>query len=110
MTEVKELCARGYNPEKQRQSCPNATGTQAERVKYRVNPEGLKETKLKNKKTKKQKKHNASNGTKARRPRERRVGEKKRRVVGEEQGSNGISVLVSNGNELAIQLHVEPTS
>ena len=42
----KELCARGYNPEKQRQSCPNATGTQAERVKYRVNPEGLKETKL----------------------------------------------------------------
>ena len=54
----KVLCARGYNPEKQRQSCP----------------------------------------------------EKKRRVVGEEPGSNGISVLVSNGNDLAIQLHVEPTS
>ena len=35
---------------------------------------------------------------------------KKRRVVGGEQGSNGISVLVSKGNELAIQLHVEPTS
>ena len=35
---------------------------------------------------------------------------KKRRVVGEEPGSNGISVLVSNGNDLAIQLHVEPTS
>jgi hypothetical protein len=34
--------------------------------------------------------------------------EKKRRVVGEEQGSNGISVLVSNGNDLGI--HVEPTS
>ena len=94
----KELCARGYNPEKQRQSCPNATGTQAERVKYRVNPEGSKENKA------------TSNGTEARSPRERRVGEKKRRVVGEEQGSNGISVLVSNGNELAIQLHVEPTS
>ena len=76
----KELCARGYNPEKQRQSCPNATGTQAERVKYRVNPEGLKETKLK------KRNKTTSNGTKARRPRERRVGEKKRRVVGEEQG------------------------
>ena len=36
--------------------------------------------------------------------------EKKRRVVGEEQGSNGINFLVSNGNDLAIQLHVEPTS
>jgi hypothetical protein len=90
---------------------PTATGIQAERVKYRVNPEGLKETKVKkNKKTKTKKNKATSNGTKARSPRERRVGEKKRRVVGEEQGSNGISVLVSNGNELAIQLHVEPTS
>ena len=62
-------------------------------------------------KLKKRKRNKAtSNGRKARSPRERRVGEKKRRVVGGEQGSNGISVLVSNGNELAIQLHVEPTS
>ena len=36
----KVLRDRGWNPEKQRQSCPNATGTQAERVKYRVVPEG----------------------------------------------------------------------
>ena len=89
---------------------PTATGIQAERVKYRVNPEGFKETKVKQEKQKLKKNKATSNGTKARNPRERRVGEKKRRVVGEEQGSNGISVLVSNGNELAIQLHVEPTS
>ena len=38
------------------------------------------------------------------------MGEKKRRVVGEEPGSNGISALVSNRNDLAVQLHVEPTS
>ena len=61
--------------------------------------EGLKETKLKKKLKKNKRNKTTSNGTKARRPRERREGEKKRRVVGGEQGSNGISVLVSNRND-----------